>query len=140
MCCLLFSHTYVQRTHDAASSANLAEYLGSSYPDDVWDTPNRLSEDMIKCISTIYCHLSDPPLHTHSDSSVSPTKVYPECEGNSSFSSWLTNPSSADEQRGFNGSSLGMVEIQGIFRDTEMLNSVKDLLDNYRYISFEFYH
>ncbi|MED6193319.1 hypothetical protein PIB30_018065 [Stylosanthes scabra] len=43
-----------------SSSTSLGEHLGSFYVDNVPETPNWLSEEMIKCISSIYCELSEP--------------------------------------------------------------------------------
>ncbi|KAL8060490.1 hypothetical protein ABFX02_02G027600 [Erythranthe guttata] len=92
---------------DNGSIGNTAEYyyIGSSFADRVSETPNWLSEEMIKCISTVYCHLSDPPLF---------------------------NRGRDDEEYSFSGTLFAMVEIQGIFRDSERLNAVQEPLQNYR--------
>ncbi|KAI3446062.1 hypothetical protein Pfo_002727 [Paulownia fortunei] len=135
----------LERTQDSTSNANLAEYLGSSFPDRVRETPNCLSEEMIKCISTIYCHLSDPPLFTQGFSSIShsspPSKFSPRghhdirglsCEESSSFNSWLDIPFHVEAAKEFSGSFFTMVEVHGILRDSQRLNAVQDLLQNYR--------
>ncbi|KAL0334778.1 UNVERIFIED_CONTAM: hypothetical protein Sradi_4689700 [Sesamum radiatum] len=98
----------LERIQDCTSDTNLAENLGSSFPDRVRETPNWLSEEMIKCISTIYFHLSDPLcslkvsilLHTH----------HPK----------------------FSGTFFTMVEVQGICRESTRIHAVQDLLQSYR--------
>ncbi|KAK4437807.1 hypothetical protein Salat_0114700 [Sesamum alatum] len=135
----------LERIQDCTSDANLAEHLGSSFPDRVRETPNWLSEEMIKCISTIYCHLSDPPLFTQGLNSTShsspPSKFSPRrhhdilglsSEENLSFYSWLNNPFHVDASKEFSGSFFTMVEVQGICRDSTRLNAVQDLLQSYR--------
>lgn len=138
-----------QRTQESTSNANLGEYLGSSFPDRVRETPNCLSEEMIKCISTVYCHLSDPPLFSQGFGSIShaspPSKFSPQghhgiaglsCEENSSFSSWLNNPFHVETSKEFSGSLFTMVEVHSILRDSQRLNAVQDLLQNYRYFRY----
>ncbi|PNY08748.1 hypothetical protein L195_g005280 [Trifolium pratense] len=51
-----------------SNSTSLAEQFGNSYIDNVQETPNWLSEEMIKCISAIYCELSDSPFHKNASS------------------------------------------------------------------------
>ncbi|KAL7118860.1 hypothetical protein ACP275_02G027200 [Erythranthe tilingii] len=98
---------------DNGSNGNTAEYyyIGASFADRVCETPNWLSEEMIKCISTVYCHLSDPPLFNRGHH-----EEY-------SFSG---------SQESSSGTFFAMVEIQGIFRDSERLNAVQEPLQNYR--------
>nr|AAO59425.1 putative ternary complex factor MIP1 [Antirrhinum majus] len=127
----------LERAEDATAHANSAEYLGS-------EAPNYLSEEMIKCISTIYCHLSDPPLFNHGFNSVSllspPTTFSPQAqhgkcsEENTSFGSWMNNPFNVEESKEFNGSLYSMVEVQGLLRDSQSLDSVEELLQNYRFL------
>ncbi|KAL0422705.1 UNVERIFIED_CONTAM: hypothetical protein Slati_3293400 [Sesamum latifolium] len=135
----------LERIQDCTSDANLAENLGSSFPDRVRGTPNWLSEEMIKCISTIYCHLSDPPLFAQGLNSTShsspPSKFSPRrhhdipglsSEENLSFYSWLNNPFHVDGSKEFSGTFFTMVEVQGICRDSTRLHAIQDLLQSYR--------
>ncbi|KAK4401582.1 hypothetical protein Sango_0898900 [Sesamum angolense] len=135
----------LERIQDCTSDANLVENLGSSFPDRVRETPNWLSEEMIKCISTIYCHLYDPPLFAqglHSTSHSSPpSKFSPRrhhdlprlsTEENLSFYSWLNNPFHVDASKEFSGTFFTMVEVQGICRDSTRIQAVQDLLQSYR--------
>ncbi|XP_071925764.1 uncharacterized protein [Coffea arabica] len=41
---------------------SLADHLGTSLMDDALDYPNRLSEEIVRCICCIYCKFSDPAL------------------------------------------------------------------------------
>ncbi|KAK6159429.1 hypothetical protein DH2020_006743 [Rehmannia glutinosa] len=111
---------------DSTSNANQAECNTSSFPGRVCETLNWLSEEMIKCISAVYCHLSDPPLSEHHN-------IYGlSSEENPSFGSWLNNPFHLEASNEFSGSLFTMVEIHGLFRDSQRLNDVEDLLQNYR--------
>ncbi|KVI02645.1 protein of unknown function DUF547 [Cynara cardunculus var. scolymus] len=58
--------SYAQTTSGVIS---LAEHLGTRISDHIPETPNKLSEDMVKCMSAIYCKLANPPLVNHGLSS-----------------------------------------------------------------------
>ncbi|KAJ6822895.1 uncharacterized protein M6B38_385635 [Iris pallida] len=45
-----------------ASHRSLADHLGALLADHVPDSPCKLSEDIIRCISAIYCKLSNPSM------------------------------------------------------------------------------
>ncbi|KAG8368285.1 hypothetical protein BUALT_Bualt15G0029400 [Buddleja alternifolia] len=128
-----------QRKQDSASNASLGQYLGCSFPDRVCETPNWLSEEMIKCISTVYCHISDPPPFVNHDFSFTshlstPSELSndPLLEENSLFDPWSSNPFHNEASKEFDGSLFTIVEVKNILRDSESLNSVQDLLQNYR--------
>ncbi|XP_043712406.1 uncharacterized protein LOC122661145 isoform X2 [Telopea speciosissima] len=57
---------------DISSHRTLANLLCVSLTDDVPETPDRLSEDIIKCISSIFCKLANPKL-PHIGLSASPS-------------------------------------------------------------------
>ncbi|KAG9128622.1 hypothetical protein Leryth_017109 [Lithospermum erythrorhizon] len=46
------------RSHSGHRS--LADHLGASRMDDALKSPDKLSEDIVRCISSIYCRLADP--------------------------------------------------------------------------------
>lgn len=52
---------------------SLADYLGTSVADHIPETPNNLSEEMVRCMAGVYCRLADPPLLAHHRSSSSPS-------------------------------------------------------------------
>ncbi|XP_047946709.1 uncharacterized protein LOC125193047 isoform X2 [Salvia hispanica] len=78
------------------------------------ETPNWISEEMIRCISTIYSHLCDPPLYAQGEESTSGQHV--------------------EASREHSGSFYTMIQVCSIARDSQRLNSVQDLLHKYRCI------
>ncbi|CAK7339484.1 unnamed protein product [Dovyalis caffra] len=126
---------------------SLAEHLGTRISDHVPETPNKLSEDMIKCMSAIYCKLSDPPLTHNSlsspNSSLSSMSAFsprreqcdmwsPGFRNNSSFDVRLDNPFLVEGLKEFSGPYCTMVEVPWIYRDSQKLGDVENLLQNFR--------
>ncbi|XP_073030286.1 uncharacterized protein [Primulina eburnea] len=138
----------LERARDSTSNANLAEFLGSRLPNRVRETPNWISEEMIKCISTIYCHLSDPPLFSHGSNSsphTSPLSKFSSqgqhelsslsCEENSSSSSWMNNPFHVETSKDFSGSFRSVIEVHGVVQEPQRLNDqVEVLLQKFRFL------
>ncbi|XP_021661298.2 uncharacterized protein LOC110650564 isoform X2 [Hevea brasiliensis] len=136
----------MEYAHNATNIFSLAEHLGTHISDHVPETPNKLSEDMIKCMSAIYCKLSDPPLMHNglsspnsSLSSVSAFSPRDQCDiwspgfrNNSSFDVRLDNPFLVDGLKEFSGPYSTMVEVPWIYRDSQKLGDVEHLLQNYR--------
>ncbi|XP_026456176.1 uncharacterized protein LOC113357110 isoform X2 [Papaver somniferum] len=134
--------------NDTPYMISLAEHLGTSIADHVPDTPNKTSEDMIKCMSSIYCKLSDPPLMNSgfsfsptsslpSVSEYSPQDLYemwsPRYRKESSFDARLDNSFHVDGGlKEFSGLYNTMVEVPWICRDSEMLNSIDPILEKYK--------
>ncbi|KAF3438852.1 hypothetical protein FNV43_RR17127 [Rhamnella rubrinervis] len=125
---------------------SLAEHLGTRISDHIPETPNRISEDMIKCMSNIYCKLSDPPLTNHGlsspNSSLSSISAFspreqsdmwsPGFRNNSSFDVRLDNPFHVEGLKEFSGPYSTMVEVPWIYRDSQKLSDIEDLLQNFR--------
>ncbi|XP_073027704.1 uncharacterized protein [Primulina eburnea] len=137
----------LERAQKSTSNASLADFLGSRFPNRVRETPNWISEEMIKCISTIYCHLSDPPLFNHGSNSsphtLPPSKLSSQgqhhlrslsCEENPSSNSWMNNPFQVETSKDFSGSFCSIIEVQGIVREPQRLNSVEVLLQKFRFL------
>ncbi|KAL1563987.1 hypothetical protein AAHA92_06400 [Salvia divinorum] len=82
------------------------------------ETPNWISEEMIRCISTIYCHLCDPPLYEKGEESTSGQNY----------------PLHVEASKEHSGSFYTMVQVCSITRDSQRLNSVQELLHKYRCI------
>uniref|UniRef100_A0A7N0UEH6 Electron transporter n=1 Tax=Kalanchoe fedtschenkoi TaxID=63787 RepID=A0A7N0UEH6_KALFE len=137
---------YAQNT--SANLVSLAEHLGTRISDHLPETPNRLSEDMIKCMSAIYCKLSDPPL-THmglSSPNSTPSSMSqfsprdhgdlwsPGFRKDSSFNVSLDNPFHVDGLKEFSGPYSTMVEVPWIYRDSQKLGDIEYLLQNFRSI------
>ncbi|KAJ6413081.1 hypothetical protein OIU84_005984 [Salix udensis] len=136
----------MEQAQSASNIISLAEHLGTRISDHVPETPNKLSEDMIKCMSAIYCKLSDPPL-THNNlsspnsslSSMSAFSPPEQCDiwspgfrNNSSFDIRLDNPFLIEGVKEFSGPYSTMVEVPWIYRDGKKLGDVENLLQNFR--------
>ncbi|KAF7828799.1 uncharacterized protein G2W53_019963 [Senna tora] len=125
---------------------SLAEHLGTRISDHIPDTPNRLSEDMVKCISAIYCKLADPSLTnaglSSPSSSLSSMSGFslgdqadmwsPGFKNNSSFDVRLDNPFHVEGLKEFSGPYSTMVEVSWIYRDSQKLGDTEQLLQNFR--------
>ncbi|KAG6480542.1 hypothetical protein ZIOFF_057126 [Zingiber officinale] len=148
----LFFHEasrFSEQQNDNSGVISLAEYLGTSIADHVADTPNKLSEDMVRCMAAIYCKLADPPLVYHGLSS-SPTSSFssmsalspqylgdmwsPGYKRESTLDSRLVNPFRVEGLKEFSGPYNAMVEVPLICRDRRRLKDVEDMLCNYKLI------
>lgn len=139
-----FSQPLTMMEHASATSTvmSLGEHIGTHIYEHVSKTPNWISEEMIKCVSAIFCKLGDPSLTSHGfpsspisfSSSLSefPTQYpcnmwSPECKKNSSFNSQFIGDS-----KEFSGPNCTMLEVQWMCRDNQKLKCIEDLLKNYR--------
>lgn len=125
---------------------SLAEHLGTRISDHIPETPNRISEDMIRCMTAIYCKLADPPLTSHSlsspSSSLSSMSAFSpkeQCDSwspgfrkDSSFDVRLDNPFHVEGLKEFSGPYSTMVEVASICRDSQKLGEVEDMLQDFR--------
>ncbi|XP_059642098.1 uncharacterized protein LOC132284057 isoform X2 [Cornus florida] len=137
----------MEYAQNAASNViSLAEHLGTRISDHVPETPNKISEDMIKCMSAIYCKLADPPLTNHDlsspSSSLSSMSAFspkehcdvwsPGFRKDSSFDVRLDNPFHVEGLKDFSGPYSTMVEVQCLYRDSQKLGDVEHKLQNFR--------
>ncbi|KAM7252225.1 hypothetical protein ACFE04_024108 [Oxalis oulophora] len=129
----------IEYDQNSAKVISLAELLGARISDHVPETPNKLAEDMIKCMVTIYFKLSDPPLAHNSspNSSLSSTSACSPREqynmwNNSSFDCQLDNPFHVEGLKEFSGPYSTMVEIPCLYRDSKKLGDVEHLLQNFK--------
>ncbi|KAL1333001.1 hypothetical protein HN51_061776 [Arachis hypogaea] len=139
---------YSENVDGSSNIISLAEHLGTRISDHIPDTPNKLSEDMVKCIAAIYCKLADPPTTnpglsspSSSLSSVSAFSVgdhgdmwSPGFRNNSSFDVRLDNPFHVEGLKEFSGPYSTMVEVSWIYRDNTKLGDTEQLLQNFRSI------
>lgn len=138
---------YLQYAQNTSSNViSLAEHLGTRISDHVPETPNRISEDMIKCMSDIFCKLADPPLTNHvlsspnsSLSSISAFSPQDHCDmwspgfrKDSSFDVRLDNPFHIEGLKEFSGPYSTMVEVPWIYRDNRKLGDIEHMLQNFR--------
>ncbi|CAK9158729.1 unnamed protein product [Ilex paraguariensis] len=137
----------IEFAQNASSNViSLAEHLGTRISDHVPDTPNKLSEEMIKCMSVIYCKLADPRLTNHGLSSpssslssmaaFSPKDQYdmwsPGFKKDSSFDVRLDNPFHVEGLMEFSGPYSTMVEVHCLHRDSQKLGDIEHMLQNFR--------
>ncbi|XP_042021567.1 uncharacterized protein LOC121768999 isoform X1 [Salvia splendens] len=132
--------------NSSSNVISLAEHLGTRISDHIPETPNRLSEDMVKCMSSIYCKLADPPAANHGlsspASSLSSTSAFspkdqcdlwsPGFRNDSSFDVRLDNPFHVEGLKDFSGPYSSMVEVNCIYRDSKKLGDIEFLLQNFR--------
>ncbi|CAH9102194.1 unnamed protein product [Cuscuta epithymum] len=125
---------------------SLAEHLGTRISDHIPVSPNRLSEEMIKCMCTIYCKLADPP--TTNQGLSSPTSSFssltafspkdqreiwsPGFRNSSSFDVRLDNPFHVEGMKEFSGPYTSMVEVQCVYRDHQKLSDIEPSLQNFK--------
>ncbi|KAJ0608005.1 putative ternary complex factor MIP1, leucine-zipper [Helianthus annuus] len=124
---------------DDHSSVSLAEHLGGCISDNVRMSANCLSEEMIKCISSIYGQIADPPLFNHEFPS-SPIS-FPSPPSDSSpidqFSMWSPHCEGSME---FSGPYFTTLEVQGFCKTTQRLSSVEHKQQNFRSLILKLEH
>ncbi|GAB4848905.1 hypothetical protein Ancab_003717 [Ancistrocladus abbreviatus] len=125
---------------------SLAEHLGTRISDHVPGTPSRISEDMVKCMSAIFCKLAEPPsahngLSSPNSSSSSMGGFSPQYQSDmwspgfgkdSSLDARLDNPFNVEGFKEFSGPYSAMVEVPCIYREKEKLGDVEHMLQNFR--------
>ncbi|CAN6297647.1 unnamed protein product [Urochloa humidicola] len=135
----------------ASGMISLAEYLGTNVADHIPETPNNLSEEMVRCMAGIYCRLADPPL-VHHGSSSSPTSSFsstsaispqyvgdmwsPSYKRETTLDSRLINPFHVEGLKEFSGPYNTMVEVPMISHDSRRLKEAEDLLQTYKLILY----
>jgi hypothetical protein len=137
----------LQQAQTATSSVSLAEHLGTCLSNHIPESPNWLSEEMVKSISSIYCELADPPLINH-DYPSSPIefssslnehsshrqrdKWSAQCKNFSSFNSNFDNPFHIEGSKEFSGPYCTMAKVQLICRDRSKLREIEYMLRRFR--------
>ncbi|XP_076923085.1 uncharacterized protein LOC143585099 [Bidens hawaiensis] len=119
----------LERATDDLSNISLSEHR------DICMSANRLSEEMVKCICTIYCQIADPPLLNHAffsplgDSSPQHEFVMwsPQCE---SETKWVRDE--FEPLREFSEPWLSVVEVQGICINDHRSSNVEHKERNYK--------
>ncbi|XP_028781542.1 uncharacterized protein LOC114737746 [Neltuma alba] len=130
----------------SSSMISLAEHVGTRMFDHFPDTPNRISENMVKCIAAIYCKLAEPPMAYHGISS--PSSSFSSMSGfsvggqgniwspgfrnNSFFDVGLDNPFPVERSCHHAGPYSSMFEVSWIYRDSLQLGDTENLLQSFR--------
>lgn len=110
--------------------------------DDVLSYPDRLSEEIVRCISCIYCKFANPEILAQKGSSVSSTS---SLSSSSTFSprnlsgSWSSHHNESTEQYEFevykdddNRPNSTMIEILKICLDDDSFNYATTMLHKFR--------
>ncbi|KAE8057476.1 hypothetical protein FH972_014166 [Carpinus fangiana] len=129
------------RTNVGSGHRSLADHLAASCIDNNLYTPDRLSEDIVRCISSIYCKLANHP-HTHSGLSTSPSSslssssIFSSKNPCDSWSPHYNEDASSYPQlqvlREDNGPYSAMVEVFKIRLDDDSFNFAAKMLQNFR--------
>lgn len=124
---------------------SLAEHFGTCVSDHVPETPNRLSENVIRSMASIYCKLSEHSAHngtyTSPTSSLSSSSAFspqdhqdlwsPRIKKLSSFGSWLRSFQD-DRSREFSRPLSSFLEVPEMCLDTQRLHEVQDMLQTFK--------
>ncbi|KAK9749925.1 hypothetical protein RND81_02G159900 [Saponaria officinalis] len=129
----------------ASNVISLAEHLGTRISDHVPETPNRISEDMVKCMAAIFYKLGETPSANglsspnSSSSSMGAFSPHYQCDAwspgfgkDSSFDARLDNPFNVEGLKEFSGPYSTMVEVSCLYRESQKLGGVEFMLQNFR--------
>lgn len=132
---------------DSGGVISLADHLGTRIADHIPETPNRLSEDMVRCMGAIYCRLADSPL-VHQGLSSSSTSSFstksasspkfmgdiwsPGCKRESTLDVRLDNPLLVEGLKEFSGPYSAMLEVTSIRKRSQRFNDASDMLHDYK--------
>ncbi|CAL5384272.1 unnamed protein product [Camellia sinensis] len=140
------SHAAPPKTSSDQKSADpghrsLADHFGASCIDEALYTPDRLSEDIVKCMSSIYCRLANPT-STHagfsvsSTSSLSSSSIFSPRNVSDSWSPHCNGEATGLGQfQGFKGESIpyaAMIEVSKICLDDNSFNYAARMLQKLR--------
>ncbi|XP_041017679.1 uncharacterized protein LOC121259929 isoform X2 [Juglans microcarpa x Juglans regia] len=109
----------------------LAYHLAASCLDNSFNSPDRLSEDIVRCISSIYCKLANrPPNHLGLPASpISSLSSSTICSSKNPCDSWSPH---GNEDKEDVGPYAAMVEVLNICLDDDSYNFTVKMLQNFR--------
>lgn len=137
----------LQQSQSATTSVYPMEHYETYFSDHVPETPNSISEEMIKCISAIYCELADPPVIDHDDSCspITSSSTY-DLSSHSQGEKWSSKrrkipffhshfdkPLQSEGTEEMSGPYSRMLKVEWICRDTDKLEDVELTLKKFRY-------
>ncbi|EPS72452.1 hypothetical protein M569_02303, partial [Genlisea aurea] len=127
---------------------SLAEHLGARISDHLPETPNRISEEMVRSMCHIYFRLADPKPENQPSSSSPASSLSSSlsaCSPKYQCESWspgfrndlcfdvrLDNPFHIQGLKDFSGPYSNMIEVKWIYRDHKKLGDVECLLEKFR--------
>ncbi|KAJ4963846.1 hypothetical protein NE237_023785 [Protea cynaroides] len=140
-CSLLKLTSRKDPKNDTLRHHSLANLLCASLTDDVPETPDRLSEDIIKCISSIFCKIANPqlphigfsasPASSLSSSTLSPQDLSdiwsPRFSEDAS-----SNPCQFEELKEKSDPYIEMIEVLRICVDGDKFNYAATMLKKFR--------
>lgn len=132
-------HLQDQKTADSRHrSRSLGDHLGASRIDSSLNTPDRVSEDIVRCISSIYCKLATPQaqvaLSASPTSSLASSSIFSSKNPCDSWSPHCNDDATTDHE-GFkdnNGPYTTMIEVLKICLDDDSFNYAAQMLQNFR--------
>ncbi|XP_041022050.1 uncharacterized protein LOC121263302 [Juglans microcarpa x Juglans regia] len=119
----------------------LADHLAASCSDNTFSSPDRLSEDIVRCISSIYCKLaSHPPTHSGLSaspiSSMSSSSIFSSKNACDSWSPHGNEDAAVHRQlqglKEDSGPYTAMVEVLKICLDDDSFNFAAKMLQDFR--------
>uniref|UniRef100_A0A0E0KAZ0 DUF547 domain-containing protein n=1 Tax=Oryza punctata TaxID=4537 RepID=A0A0E0KAZ0_ORYPU len=126
---------------------SLADILGTRIADHVPQTPNKISEDMIKCIASIYIRIRDFPAVQHpffpspcssfSSASGLSSKYTgdiwsPRCRKEGYIEAWQDDALGTGESRYFSQQYDSVIEVSALCKGAQRSADVKDMLHKYK--------
>ncbi|KAG8074121.1 hypothetical protein GUJ93_ZPchr0006g42246 [Zizania palustris] len=126
---------------------SLADILGTRIADHVPQTPNKISEDMIKCVASIYIRIRDIPAVQHpffpspcssfSSASGLSSKYTgdiwsPRCRKESYIEAWQDDALGTGESRYLGQKYDSVIEVSALCKGSQRSADVKDTLDKYK--------
>lgn len=133
-----FTLSFQQSQIDAPNSTSLREHFGACISNRTDESPNWLSEKMIKSISAIYLELAEPPLmNRNNPSPISPLSSMYELSSQDlgsmrnyekSFNSHFENPFHTEE---FSAPYYTMLKVQWISRERKD-SDINHMLQGFR--------
>lgn len=122
-----------EQRRSGSGHRSLADHLGASCEDEKLDTAHRLSEDIVRCISSIYCKLANPPncnagLSASPTSSLSSSSIFSSKNPHDSWSPHCFESTMKDNR----GPHTATVEVLKIYLDDDSYNFASVMLQNFR--------
>ncbi|PON76904.1 Ternary complex factor MIP1, leucine-zipper, partial [Parasponia andersonii] len=142
----------LEQSENATPNVSLAEHLGTCLSDHVPETPNCLSEEMVRCVSAVCCELADPPLINRDYTSPPVTfssSIYEVSSDSQNekwsslsnklpfFNSHIDNPFHFGGSEAPSGPYCRMLKVQWICRDTEKLRDIDNMLQKFRSLVYQ---
>ncbi|KAL5778459.1 hypothetical protein ACOSP7_011385 [Xanthoceras sorbifolium] len=128
-----------EQKKSSSGHRSLADHLGTSCEDNKLDTADRLSEDIVRCISSIYCKLSNAPncnagLSASPTSSLSSSSIFSSKHPCDSWSPHCYENTTVHHQglKEERGAHTAMVEVLKIYLDDDSFNYAAVMLQNFR--------